>query len=52
MAKHFTAELKLEAAKLVVDTAMPTLKAAKAVNVSHSAIILWVNRLELATYHP
>ncbi|MGL9733845.1 MAG: transposase [Symbiopectobacterium sp.] len=47
MAKHFTAELKLEAAKLVVDTAMPTLKAAKAVNVSHSAIILWVNKLRV-----
>ncbi|WP_405050998.1 transposase [Serratia bockelmannii] len=39
MAKHFTAEFKLEAAKLVVDHGYTYVKAAQAVNVSHSAIM-------------
>ena len=38
MAKHFTAEFKLEAAKLVVDHGYIDVKAAEAVNISHSAI--------------
>ncbi len=38
MAKHFTAEFKLEAAKLVVKHGYTYVKAAEAVNVSHSAI--------------
>ncbi|MGL9750843.1 MAG: hypothetical protein ACR5LC_05130 [Symbiopectobacterium sp.] len=37
MAKHFTAEFKLEAAKLVVD-GYTYVKAAEEVNDSHSAI--------------
>ncbi|VEN40736.1 unnamed protein product [Callosobruchus maculatus] len=47
MAKHFTAEFKLEAAKLVVDHGYTYVKAAEAVNVSHSAITRWVNKLRL-----
>jgi len=47
MAKHFTAEFKLEAAKLVVDHGYTFAKAAKAVNVSHSALTRWVNKLRL-----
>ncbi|WP_370559603.1 transposase [Edwardsiella tarda] len=47
MAKHFTAEFKLEAAKLVVDHGYSYVKAAEAVNVSHSAITRWVNKLKL-----
>ncbi|HGM7842885.1 TPA: transposase, partial [Serratia marcescens] len=47
MAKHFTAEFKLEAAKLVVDHGYTFVKAAEAVNVSHSAITRWVNKLRL-----
>ncbi|MGX8943203.1 hypothetical protein ACWWJF_27450 [Symbiopectobacterium sp. Eva_TO] len=35
MGKHFTAEFKLEAAKLVVDHGYTYVKAAEAVNVSH-----------------
>ncbi|MGL9735998.1 MAG: transposase [Symbiopectobacterium sp.] len=46
MAKHFTAEFKLEAAKLVID-GYTYVKAAEAVNVSHSAITRWVNKLQL-----
>ncbi|NJD00981.1 transposase [Candidatus Erwinia dacicola] len=45
MAKHFTPEFKLEAAKLVVDHGYTYVKAAEAVNVSHSAITRWVNKL-------
>ncbi|NJD00215.1 transposase [Candidatus Erwinia dacicola] len=47
MAKHFTPEFKLEAAKLVVDHGYTYVKAAEAVNVSHSAIPRWVNKLRL-----
>ena len=47
MAKHFTAEFKLEAAKLVVDHGYTFVKAAEAVNVSHSALTRWVNKLRL-----
>ncbi|EMH7336837.1 transposase [Serratia marcescens] len=47
MAKHFTAEFKLEAAKLVVEHGYNYVKAAEAVNVSHSAITRWVNKLRL-----
>ncbi|MGX8941293.1 IS3 family transposase [Symbiopectobacterium sp. Eva_TO] len=47
MGKHFTAEFKLEAAKLVVDHGYTYVKAAEAVNVSHSAISRWVNKLRL-----
>ncbi|XYX40194.1 transposase [Candidatus Erwinia dacicola] len=47
MAKHFTPEFKLEAAKLVVDHGYTYVKAAEAVNVSHSAIPRWVNKLQL-----
>lgn len=47
MAKHFTAEFKLEAAKLVVDHGYIDVKAAEAVNISHSAITRWVNKLRL-----
>lgn len=47
MAKHFTAEFKLEAAKLVIDHRYTYVKAAQAVNVSHSAISRWVNKLRL-----
>ncbi|NJD85841.1 transposase [Candidatus Erwinia dacicola] len=47
MAKHFTPEFKLEAAKLVVDHRYTYVKAAEAVNVSHSAIPRWVNKLRL-----
>jgi hypothetical protein len=39
MAKHFTAEFKLEAAKLVVDHGYIYVKVAEAVNVSHSAAL-------------
>ncbi|MGL9736307.1 MAG: transposase [Symbiopectobacterium sp.] len=42
MAKHFTAEFKLEAAKLVVDHCYTYVKVAEVVNVSHSAITHWV----------
>ncbi|MBL5824255.1 transposase [Serratia marcescens] len=45
MAKHFTAEFKLEAAKLVVDHGYTYVKAAEAVNVSHSAITRWAGLL-------
>ena len=41
MAKHFTAEFKLEAAKLVVEHGYNYVKAAEAINVSHSAITRW-----------
>ncbi|MGL9751315.1 MAG: transposase [Symbiopectobacterium sp.] len=41
MTKHFTAEFKLEAAKLVID-GYTYVKAAEVVNVSHSAITHWV----------
>ncbi|NJD86183.1 transposase [Candidatus Erwinia dacicola] len=47
MAKHFTPEFKLEAAKLVVDHGYTYVKAAEVVNVSHSAIPRWVNKLRL-----
>ncbi len=47
MAKHFTAEFKLEAAKLVVDHGYTFVKAAEAVNVSHSTLTRWVNKLRL-----
>lgn len=47
MAKHFTAEFKLEAAKLVVDHGHTFVKAAEAVNVSHSALTRRVNKLRL-----
>ncbi|MGL9724911.1 transposase, partial [Sodalis sp. (in: enterobacteria)] len=47
MGKHFMAEFKLEAAKLVVDHGYTYVKAAEAVNVSHSAITRWVNKLRL-----
>ncbi|NJD85339.1 transposase [Candidatus Erwinia dacicola] len=47
MAKHFTAEFKLEAAKLVVDHGYIFVKAAEAVNFSHSALTRWVNKLRL-----
>lgn len=49
MAKHFTAEFKLEAAKLVVDHGYTFVKAAEAVNVSHSALTRWVNKLRRKT---
>ncbi|MGL9735373.1 MAG: transposase [Symbiopectobacterium sp.] len=42
MAKHFTAEFRIEAAKLIVDHGYTYVKAAEAVNLSHSAIIHWV----------
>nr|ALG88711.1 Hypothetical protein [Pectobacterium carotovorum] len=38
MSKHFTAEFKLEAAKLVVDQQYALPEAAKAMNVSRSAL--------------
>ncbi|MGL9751526.1 MAG: transposase [Symbiopectobacterium sp.] len=41
MTKHFTAEFKLEAAKLVID-GYTYVKAAEVVNVSHSAITHWL----------
>ena len=44
MAKHFTPEFKLEAAKLVIDHGYTYVKVAEAVNVSHSAITRWVNK--------
>lgn len=47
MAKHFTAEFKLEAAKLVVDHGYTFAKAAEAVSVSQSALTRWVNKLRL-----
>ncbi|NJD84731.1 hypothetical protein EWM60_00605 [Candidatus Erwinia dacicola] len=47
MAKHFMAEFKLEAAKLAVDHGYTFVKAAEAVNVSHSALTRWVNKLRL-----
>lgn len=47
MSKHFSAEFKLEAAKLVVDQKYTQVEAAKAMNVSLSAIARWVNRLKL-----
>ncbi|NJD85825.1 transposase [Candidatus Erwinia dacicola] len=48
MAKHFTPEFKFEAAKLVVDHGYTYVKAAEAVNVSHSAIPRWVNKCDLS----
>lgn len=47
MPKHFTAEFKLEAAKLVIDHGYTFVKAAEAVNVSHSALTRRVNKLRL-----
>lgn len=47
MSKHFTAEFKLEAAKLVLDHGYTYVKAAEAVNVSHSAITRCVTKLRL-----
>lgn len=47
MSKHFSAEFKLEAAKLVVDQKYTQVEAARAMNVSLSAIARWVSRLKL-----
>jgi transposase-like protein len=45
MGKRFSAEFKLEAAKLVLDHGHTHVNAAKAVSVSLSAITRWVNKL-------
>jgi len=47
MGKHFSAEFKLEAAKLVVDQRYTLAQAAQAMGVSVSAITRWVNKLRL-----
>lgn len=47
MTKYFTAEFKLEAAKLVVDQKYSHSEAAKAMNVSLSALSRWVAKLRL-----
>lgn len=47
MGKQFSAEFKLEAAKLVVEHNYTLVKAAEAMNVSLSAITRWVNKLRL-----
>ncbi|AJJ25296.1 transposase family protein [Yersinia enterocolitica] len=47
MTKYFTAEFKLEAAKLVVDQKYSHSEAAKAMNVSLSALSRWVGKLRL-----
>lgn len=47
MSKYFTAEFKLETEKLIVDHVYTFVKAAEAVNVSHSALTRWVNKLRL-----
>ncbi|EJD6040634.1 transposase [Morganella morganii] len=47
MGKHFSAEFKLEAAKLVVDQHYTLAQAAQAMGVSVSAITRWVNKLRL-----
>ncbi|CNI69684.1 transposase [Yersinia pekkanenii] len=47
MGKQFSAEFKLEAAKLVVDHHYTLVKAADAMNVSLSAMTRWANKLRL-----
>ncbi|WP_370559456.1 transposase [Edwardsiella tarda] len=47
MSKVFTAEFKLEAAKLVLDQHYTLSEAAKAMNVSLSAINRWVKSLRM-----
>ncbi len=47
MSKHFSAEFKLEAAKLVLDQKYGYAEAAKAMNVSLSALHRWVNQLQM-----
>ena len=47
MTKYFTAEFKLGAAKLVVDQKYSHSEAAKAMNVSLSALSRWVGKLRL-----
>lgn len=47
MGKHFSAEFKLEAAKLVVDQQYTLAQSAQAMGVSVSAITRWVNKLRL-----
>lgn len=47
MGKHFSAEFKLEAAKLVVDQHYTLAQAAQAMGVSVSAITRWVHKLRL-----
>jgi transposase-like protein len=47
MSRQFTAEFKLEAAKLVIDQKYSVAEAAKAMNVSLSAMRRWVSKLRL-----
>jgi transposase len=47
MSRQFTAEFKLEAAKLVVEQKYSVTEAAKAMNVSLSAMTRWVSKLRL-----
>lgn len=47
MSKNYSAEFKLEAAQLVVDQNYTIVEAAKAMNVSKSALAKWVKKLRL-----
>ncbi|AXY35171.1 hypothetical protein CEQ20_18525 [Yersinia pseudotuberculosis] len=47
MSRQFTAEFKLEAAKLVIDQKYIVIEATKAMNVSLSAMTRWVSKLRL-----
>lgn len=47
MSRHFSSEFKLESAQLVVDQNYTIVDAARAMNVSLSAMTRWVSKLRL-----